>query len=88
MKYFKNLFVFDIETVPDIEAGRRLLGLENADNGEVRKALSDYHLQITDGKNDRRRGSAAHRTRRAPGAVGHAAFLRGGLRGEGGRLGI
>ena len=52
MKYFKNLFVFDIETVPDIEAGRRLLGLENADNGEVRKALSNYHLQITDGKND------------------------------------
>ena len=32
MKYFKNLFVFDIETVPDIEAGRRLLGLENAEN--------------------------------------------------------
>lgn len=47
----QNLFVFDIETIPDIDAAKRLLNLESDDKNELRQALTDYHLKITDGKN-------------------------------------
>ena len=35
--------MFDIETVPDVELGRRLLGLEGLDDGQVASAM--YTLQ-------------------------------------------
>lgn len=44
----QNLFVFDIETVPDLEAAKNLVG-EGAD---LRQALVDYHLKVTNGQND------------------------------------
>jgi predicted PolB exonuclease-like 3'-5' exonuclease len=44
----KSLFVFDIETVPDLEAARNLLG----ERSDLKQALTDYHLEITGGKND------------------------------------
>jgi predicted PolB exonuclease-like 3'-5' exonuclease len=47
----QNLFVFDIETIPDIKAGRNLLNLFDADEAQVREGLTNYHLQITDQKN-------------------------------------
>jgi predicted PolB exonuclease-like 3'-5' exonuclease len=47
----KSLFVFDIETVPDADAAKNLLGIESGNVAECRQALTDYHLKITDGKN-------------------------------------
>ena len=47
----QNLFVFDIETVHDTNAAKRLLNLESNDKNQLREALTNYHLQITDGKN-------------------------------------
>ncbi len=47
-----SLFVFDIETLPDTDAVKALTGIESEDVMVLRKALSDYHLKITDGKND------------------------------------
>jgi hypothetical protein len=47
----QNLFVFDIETIPDVKAGANLLSLEGKSDEEVRKALEEYHLEITDQKN-------------------------------------
>ena len=47
-----SLFVFDIETIPDTDAVKALTGVESTDVGVLRKALSNYHLKITDGKND------------------------------------
>ena len=47
----QNLFVFDIETIPDTEAAKRLLDLSTNNISELRQALTDYHLKITDGKN-------------------------------------
>lgn len=46
-----SLFVFDIETIPDIDAAKNLLDLHGAKKEELRQALTDYHLKITDGKN-------------------------------------
>ena len=46
----QNLFVFDIETIPDISAAKKLLKLENAKEKEVRKALEQYHLELTNQK--------------------------------------
>ncbi len=34
-----NYFVFDIETIPDVESGRRLYGLHELDDGEVAQAM-------------------------------------------------
>jgi predicted PolB exonuclease-like 3'-5' exonuclease len=51
MAHHKTLFVFDIETVPDLEAARNLLGDKIAE-GDLRQALVDYHLEVTAGKND------------------------------------
>jgi hypothetical protein len=47
----QNLFVFDIETIPDLNAARNLLDLPNAEDKELREALIKYHLNITDQKN-------------------------------------
>ncbi len=47
----QNLFVFDIETIPDLRAAKNLLDLPNADTEELRSALTKYHLDLTDGKN-------------------------------------
>lgn len=53
MLQHKSLFVFDIETVPDHDAAINLLDINNSANKEEkRQALKDYHLKITDGKND------------------------------------
>ncbi len=52
MSYHKNLFVFDIETIPDVEAGKRLLGIDSEDPTFIRQKMTDYHLEITDGKNN------------------------------------
>jgi predicted PolB exonuclease-like 3'-5' exonuclease len=47
----QNLFIFDIETIPDLKAAQNLLDLPNASKNELRDALVKYHLEITDGKN-------------------------------------
>lgn len=47
----QNLFVFDIETIPDLNAARNLLALPNAETKELRDALVKYHLDLTDQKN-------------------------------------
>jgi 3'-5' exonuclease len=39
----KNLFIFDIETIPDTEAAKSLLNLKTDDVSELRKALAEYH---------------------------------------------
>ncbi len=46
-----TLFVFDIETIPDTQAVKALTGCDSEDVQELRQALTDYHLTITDGKN-------------------------------------
>jgi len=51
MSYHKSLFVFDIETIPDLESARNLLGDEIAE-ADLAIALRKYHLEITNGKND------------------------------------
>lgn len=47
----QNLFIFDIETIPDLKAAQNLLDLSGLDKLEMRQALTNYHLEITDGKN-------------------------------------
>jgi hypothetical protein len=47
----QNLFVFDIETIPDLKAAQNLLDLPKASDQELREALVKYHLDITDQKN-------------------------------------
>lgn len=47
----QNLFVFDIETVPDTDAAFNLTGETSQDIGVRRQAIEDYHLSVTDGKN-------------------------------------
>jgi predicted PolB exonuclease-like 3'-5' exonuclease len=47
----KNLFVFDIETVPDTQAVRNLTGFAGSEPAERRAELERYHLEITDGRN-------------------------------------
>ena len=42
-----NCFSFDIETVPDVEFGRRLLGLDGIDDEDVASAMTFRHLQKT-----------------------------------------
>jgi len=48
----RDVIVFDIETVPDASAARRLLGLYDLKDAEARDALSDYFLEKTEGRND------------------------------------
>ena len=38
-------FAFDVETVPDVEAGRRLHGLEGLDDSETAKAMRQLRMQ-------------------------------------------
>lgn len=47
----QNLFVFDIETIPDLKAARNLLDLPNASDDEASAALTKYHLDLTDQRN-------------------------------------
>lgn len=47
----QNLFVFDIETIPDTSAAYNLTGTAETDEHALRKELEQYHLDITDGKN-------------------------------------
>lgn len=46
-----SLFVFDIETVPDIDVLPQLTGETAPDPETGRKMLEDYHLEITSGRN-------------------------------------
>ena len=47
----KSVLVFDIETIPDTEACYALTGIDSNNIEEQREALTNYHLEITDGKN-------------------------------------
>ncbi len=47
----QNLFVFDIETVPDTDAVPNLTGFEDPDIEARRAEIERYHLDITDGRN-------------------------------------
>lgn len=47
----QNLFVFDIETVPDTDALPNLTGFDEPDVAARREELERYHLEITDGRN-------------------------------------
>lgn len=38
-------FAFDVETVPDVEAGRRLYGLEGLDDSDTAKAMRQLRMQ-------------------------------------------
>jgi len=40
----KNLFAFDIETIPDIDVIRNLTGSETKDKEELRKELEQYSM--------------------------------------------
>ena len=42
-----NVLVFDIETVPDVEAGRRLLELDGVPDADVATAMTHLRLQQT-----------------------------------------
>jgi predicted PolB exonuclease-like 3'-5' exonuclease len=42
-----NVFVFDIETVPDVAAGRRLYGLDGLSDSDVAKAMFHMRRQET-----------------------------------------
>jgi len=48
----RDVIIFDIETVPDADATRRLLGMPDLRDAEARDALSDYFIEKTEGKND------------------------------------
>ena len=48
----QSLFVFDIETIPDTDAVPGLVGVDDENIEERRRALSQYHLDATGGKND------------------------------------
>lgn len=47
----QSLFVFDIETVPDTSAVYNLTGSTEKDPEKLREELTQYHLDITDGRN-------------------------------------
>jgi len=44
-----NIFVFDIETIPDLEAGRRIYGLEGLSDEDTAKAMFHIRNQETGG---------------------------------------
>jgi 3'-5' exonuclease len=48
----RDVFAFDIETVVDANAARRLLRQPELNDAEAREALSAYFLEKTDGRND------------------------------------
>jgi 3'-5' exonuclease len=45
----KNLFVFDIETIPDTEAVFNLTGSKTKDLKDLRKELENYHIDVSNG---------------------------------------
>ena len=47
----QNLFVFDIETVPDTDVAPNLTGEKSPDVQVRREAIEQYHLCVTDGRN-------------------------------------
>lgn len=47
-----NVFVFDIETVPDVDAARRLWDLTNLSDENVAKVMAAKRQQETDGASD------------------------------------
>lgn len=47
-----NILVFDIETVPDIESGKKLYNLEGLDNDAAAELMFTQRRQETDGKTD------------------------------------
>lgn len=47
-----HLFVFDIETIPDNTAAANLTGCQSSNIEDQREALTNYHLEVTAGKND------------------------------------
>ena len=46
-----SLLVFDIETIPDVDVCSNLFGKKFDSVDDARKALTDYHLEITNGNN-------------------------------------
>jgi predicted PolB exonuclease-like 3'-5' exonuclease len=46
----QNLFVFDIETVPDTDAVFNLTGFDGPSIEARREELKRYHLDVTNGK--------------------------------------
>ena len=44
-----NIFVFDIETIPDLEAGRRIYQLEGISDKDTAKAMFHIRNQETGG---------------------------------------
>lgn len=52
MQPHQTLFVFDIETIPDTDAVANLTGSTSNNVQELREEIRQYHLDITDGKND------------------------------------
>ena len=48
----RDVLVFDIETVPDAAAARRVLGKPDLTDEAARAALPEYFLEKTGGKND------------------------------------
>ncbi len=47
-----NVFVFDIETVPDVDGGRRLMDLDGLDDGTVAEAMFKRRREQTGGSSD------------------------------------
>ncbi|MBT8446842.1 MAG: 3'-5' exonuclease, partial [Gammaproteobacteria bacterium] len=47
-----NVFVFDIETVPDVDGARRLMGLEGLEDAAVAEAMFTRRRQETGGTSD------------------------------------
>lgn len=47
-----NVFVFDIETIPDVKSGRRLYELSNLSDQEVVEAMQAFRRQETQGASD------------------------------------
>ena len=43
----KNIFVFDIETIPDVDSGRRLYALDGLDDADTGKAMLQLRQQQT-----------------------------------------
>lgn len=47
----QEIFVFDIETVPDLDAAKVMTECTSEDPIELSQAFTDYHLEVTQGKN-------------------------------------
>lgn len=47
-----NVLVFDIETVPDVDAGRRLYALEGLDDADVANVMFSRRSQATEGRSE------------------------------------